>query len=48
MAPRYYTDLIQQIDEEHLTRVESLNNFILLLVAPFGTLQATICLQLLV
>ena len=46
MAPRYYTDLIQQIDEEHLTRVESLNNFILLLAAPFGTLQATICLQL--
>lgn len=46
MAPRYYTDLIRQIDEEHLTRVESLNNFILLLAASFGTLQATICLQL--
>lgn len=47
MAPKYYTDLIQQIDEEQLTRVESLNNFILLLADPVGILQATICLQLL-
>lgn len=46
MAPKYYTDLIQQIDEEQLTRVESLNNFILLLTDPVGILQATICLQL--
>ena len=46
MAPKYYTDLIQQIDEEQLTRVESLNNFILLLADPVGILQATICLQL--
>lgn len=45
MAPKYYTDLIQQIDEEQLTRVESLNNFILLLTDPVGILQATICLQ---
>ncbi|WP_333637315.1 MFS transporter permease, partial [Ligilactobacillus animalis] len=46
MAPKYYTDLIQQINEEQLTRVESLNNFILLLADPVGILQATICLQL--
>lgn len=42
MTPRYYTDLIQQIGEEQLTRVESLNNFILLLTDPVGILQATI------
>lgn len=45
IAPKYYADLIQSIDEEQLTRVESLNGFILMLSAPLGALQATFCLH---
>ena len=46
MAPKYYTDLVQVIDEEQLTRVDSLVNFVLLISAPLGILLTTICLQL--
>ncbi len=46
MTPKYYTDLLQVIDEEQLTRVDSLINFVLLISSPLGILLTTICLQL--
>lgn len=45
MAPKYQTEIIQNVAEEQLTRVFSLNNFILMLSAPLGFLQATLVIQ---
>ena len=46
LSPKFTTDLIQKIGEEHLTRVESLLGFVLMLANTSGSLLATAMLQL--
>ena len=46
LSPKFTTDLVQKIGEEHLTRVESLLGFVLMLANTSGSLLATAMLQL--
>lgn len=46
LSPKYTTDLVQKIGEEHLTRAESLMGFIFMLADTSGSLLATATLQL--
>lgn len=46
LSPKYTTDLVQKIGEEHLTRAESLRGFIFMLADTSGALLATATFQL--